>query len=153
MLDAVQIGLKISSIRKAKHLSQEDLADKLFVTRQALSKWETGLAIPSADTLLDICTIFNTSFEEILCLDDTFLQVDERNIFRGHNRAYIVNKLINNELAVDIPNVFYQLSPEERMLVLKAIKENKIQVNQRELVVKLTNSELKYLGRSNIICI
>lgn len=145
MIDFVQVGNKIAKYRKQHNMTQDELAEILFVTRQALSKWENGTSVPSTDTLLNLCKVFNVSFEEILCLDEE-LEIDEENIFHGHERLFIVNKIINNELNVNLANVFYQFSPRERMVVLKAIKEKRINANINELVVKLTESEKKYLG-------
>lgn len=145
MIDFVQVGNKIAKYRKQKNMTQDELAEILFVTRQALSKWENGTSVPSTDTLLNLCKVFNVSFEEILCLDEE-IEIDEENIFHGHERLFIVNKIINNEIDVNLANVFYQFSPRERMVVLKAIKEKRINTNINELVVKLTESEKKYLG-------
>lgn len=145
MIDFVQVGNKIAKYRKQKNMTQDELAEILFVTRQALSKWENGTSVPSTDTLLNLCKVFNVSFEEILCLDEE-IEIDEENIFHGHERLFIINKIINNELNVNLANVFYQFSPRERMVVLKAIKEKRINTNINELVVKLTESEKKYLG-------
>lgn len=145
MIDFVQVGNKIAKYRKQKKMTQDELAEILFVTRQALSKWENGTSVPSTDTLLNLCKVFNVSFEEILCLDEE-IEIDEENIFHGHERLFIINKIINNELNVNLANVFYQFSPRERMVVLKAIKEKRINTNINELVVKLTESEKKYLG-------
>ena len=44
----------IKSIRKSKGLSQEELAIKLNVVRQTISKWEQGLSVPDADALISI---------------------------------------------------------------------------------------------------
>lgn len=145
MIDFVRVGNKITEYRKSANMTQDELADLLFVTRQALSKWENGKGVPSADTLLALCKIFNVSFEEILCLDEK-IDVDKDNIFKGHQRLFIIKKIINNETNIYLPDVFYQFSPSERMLVLKAIKEKKIHTDIDELYVKLTNSEKVYLG-------
>lgn len=145
MIDFVRVGNKITEYRKSANMTQDELADLLFVTRQALSKWENGKGVPSADTLLALCKIFNVSFEEILCLDEK-IDVDKDNIFKGHQRLFIIKKIISNETNIYLPDVFYQFSPSERMLVLKAIKENKIHTDIDELYVKLTNSEKVYLG-------
>ena len=145
MIDFVQVGNKIAKYRKQKNMTQDELAEILFVTRQALSKWENGTSVPSTDTLLNLCKVFNVSFEEILCLDEE-IEIDEENSFHGHERVFIINRSINNELNVNLANVFYQFSPRERMVVLKAIKEKRINTNINELVVKLTESEKKYLG-------
>lgn len=50
----------IKAIRKAKGLSQEELAEKLNVVRQTVSKWEQGLSVPDADLLIAISEILET---------------------------------------------------------------------------------------------
>ena len=56
---------KLQKLRKEKGFSQEELADKLEVTRQSVSKWESGQTYPEMDKLLAICKIFNCTLEEI----------------------------------------------------------------------------------------
>ncbi len=50
----------IKAIRKSKGLSQEELAIKLNVVRQTISKWEQGLSVPDADMLISISEVFET---------------------------------------------------------------------------------------------
>ncbi len=145
MIDFVKVGKKIQQLRIEKQYSQDVLAEKLYVTRQALSRWENGLSFPSIDTLLELCKVLNTSFEELLCLDQP-LEIDPNNIFNGYDRQIIINKIINKEIDISLSDVFYQFSPTERLQVLKAIKEGKIICNMDDLLVKLTLSEQKFLG-------
>ena len=56
---------KLVNLRKEKKYSQEELADKLDVTRQSVSKWESGQTYPEMDKLISICKIFNCSLEEL----------------------------------------------------------------------------------------
>ena len=49
MIDFVKVGNRIQTLRRNSNLSQESLAEQLFITRQALSKWENGTSIPSID--------------------------------------------------------------------------------------------------------
>ena len=146
MIDAVQVGLKISALRKKNKMSQEELAEKLFVTRQALSKWELGQGLPSIDTIIELAKIFSTDFEDLLCLGEDNLKINKDNIFSGHSRSYIINKLINNELDVKLEEVFDKLSNYERILILKSIKNHKTRANINELLHHLTNDEKTYLG-------
>lgn len=148
MIDFVRVGQQITLHRRKNNLTQDMLADKLFVTRQALSKWENGTGVPSTDTILELCKIFSIGIEELLCLnDDKPIDIDPENIFSGHERTYIVDKLINHEIDVNLADVFYQLSPTERMRVLKSIKE-KDELVLDDLYVKLTISEQKFIGGS-----
>jgi transcriptional regulator with XRE-family HTH domain len=149
MIDFVEVGNKIAQQRKAHKLSQEELADQLYITRQALSKWENGTSIPSIDSLLELCKIFEISFEEMLCLEKD-IEVDPDNLFVGHERSFIIEQIIKKKIKVNIPDVLYQMSPAERLVILKAIKEDKLEVDTEELICKLTKSEMRYLTGGNV---
>ncbi len=145
MIDSYEVGRKISSLRLSQNLTQEELAEKLYVTRQALSRWERGQAVPPVEIVVELGRIFNVSFDEILCLNETF-DVDPENIFKNHDRQLIINRIISGDLEVDIPNVFYQFSPLERIHILSKVKDGTIKTDLNELIVRLTPSELKFLG-------
>ena len=70
MIDFRKVGRKISSYRKRKNLSQDELAERMYVSRQLVSKWENGTEIPKIDHIIDLCEIFDVNFEELLCLND-----------------------------------------------------------------------------------
>ena len=53
-------------LRKMKNMSQEQLAERLDISRQAVSKWESGNGYPETDKLISICEIFNCSMDEII---------------------------------------------------------------------------------------
>ena len=57
---------KIVKLRKEKMLTQEELAEKLDVTRQTISKWELGQTVPDKDELIKLSQIFNVSIDEML---------------------------------------------------------------------------------------
>ena len=145
MIDFVRVGKKITNLRRQLNMSQEELANSLFITRQCLSKWEVGTSIPNIEMILKLSKIFKVSIEEILCLDDK-IEIDEENIFSGHERNFIINKLINNELDIKLSNIFYQLSPSERMLILRKIKDGITRCDISELMCKLTDVEKIFLG-------
>ena len=56
----------IHVLRTKKGLSQDELAEKLFVTRQAVSRWETGETVPGVETLKLLSTLFNVSINTLL---------------------------------------------------------------------------------------
>ena len=56
----------LKKLRKDNNLSQEDLAEKLNVSRQSVSKWEQGLAYPEMDKVLQICKMFDLNIDELL---------------------------------------------------------------------------------------
>lgn len=61
---------RIQLLRKEKGMSQEDLAEKLGVSRQAVAKWETGLSYPDVDNLITLSSIFHISIDSMLKEDE-----------------------------------------------------------------------------------
>ena len=62
----MNIGEKIYNLRKKKNMSQEDLASVLNVSRQTISKWETGESNPDIDKIVPLCNFFEISTDEFL---------------------------------------------------------------------------------------
>ena len=60
------IGEKILKLRTAKGISQEQLAEKVAVSRQSVSKWEMDQALPQIDKVLQLAEIFSVSTDELL---------------------------------------------------------------------------------------
>lgn len=60
------IGEKILNMRKARGWSQEELAERVRVTRQAVSRWESGSAKPDADKIVALCDLFGVSADYLL---------------------------------------------------------------------------------------
>lgn len=64
----MNMGEKILKLRKARGWSQEELAEQLNVTRQAVSRWESDAAKPDADKITALCGIFGVSADYLLCM-------------------------------------------------------------------------------------
>ena len=62
----MDIAEKIIKLRKTNGWSQEDLAEKLYVSRQAISRWENGTALPDAENVLQISKLFNVTTDYLL---------------------------------------------------------------------------------------
>lgn len=60
------LGEKILNMRKARGWSQEELADRAGVSRQAVSRWESGSAKPDADKIVAVCDLFGVSTDYLL---------------------------------------------------------------------------------------
>ena len=65
-MDTLKIGRYIQRLRKAAGMTQKDLAEKLNLSFQAVSKWENGDALPDTGILLDLCDILNTTVDKLL---------------------------------------------------------------------------------------
>lgn len=76
----MDIGEKLFELRKEKNLSQEEVAEKLNVTRQTVSKWETNQSTPDFDKIVPICELFGISTEELLTGKNPEEKVLEDNI-------------------------------------------------------------------------
>ncbi len=61
---------KLYELRKKNGLSQEQLAERLGVSRQAVSKWESGKAVPESDTLVSISDVFHVTLDYLLKEND-----------------------------------------------------------------------------------
>ncbi len=61
-----EVANSIKRLRQEKQLSQEQLAEELHVTRQAVSNWENGKTQPDVDTLTQLASIFGVSVERII---------------------------------------------------------------------------------------
>lgn len=62
----MDIGSKLSELRKKKGLSQEEVAYKLNVSRQTVSKWELGQSTPDFDKIKPLCDLYDISADELL---------------------------------------------------------------------------------------
>ena len=82
----MSLGTQIQSYRKRAHLSQEQLAEQLGVSRQAVTKWESGQSAPSTKNLAQLAGILNVSLDELAELTaetDTAAEPDQKEIDHG----------------------------------------------------------------------
>lgn len=64
--DTVEFHEKLQELRKSRGLTQEELAEALFVSRTAISKWESGRGYPSIDSLKEISKFFSVTIDDLL---------------------------------------------------------------------------------------
>lgn len=69
MEDMFMISMRIRELRKQAKLSQEMMAEKIGVSRQAITKWETGLGVPDLENLVAIADLFKLSLDELMGRD------------------------------------------------------------------------------------
>lgn len=62
----MELGNIIKNKRKELHMTQGDLADKLYVSRQTISKWESNILQPDMQNFIELCKLFNCSAENLL---------------------------------------------------------------------------------------
>ena len=62
----MELNERLAQLRKEHGLSQNDLADQLKVSRQAVSRWEQGLAMPSSDNLIYLSKLYGITLDELI---------------------------------------------------------------------------------------
>ncbi len=117
----MDLGKKIMTMRNEKNLSQEQLAEKLNVTRQTISNWENGKFYPDIDSLVNLSKFFNVSLDVLLSYDDKVLDYlkDSTDIVKSNKNilyavllnilliiAFIIVGIIFNESASIIIIIF-----------------------------------------------
>ena len=117
---------KLKKLRKENNLTQEELADKLNISRQAITKWETTNAIPDIDNLKELSILFNVSIDELV-RDDKDVKINIINKYSylkeieiDHIKHFdIVTSKVNEVNIISIKDELVKvelLSNEESML-------------------------------------
>ena len=82
----IEFGEKLQELRKARSLTQEQLAEALYVSRTAVSKWESGRGYPSIDSLREVSRFFSVTIDELISPDDvvSVAQAERRSFAHGY---------------------------------------------------------------------
>ena len=65
-MDMIKTGDFLRSLRKAKGLTQEDVAARLMLSPKTISRWESGLGLPDISIITDVATLYDVTVDEIL---------------------------------------------------------------------------------------
>ncbi len=89
----IEIANRLQQLRKQNNFSQEELAEKIGVSRQAISKWERAEASPDTDNLLLLAKLYNVSLDQMLRTDESILNLnyDFRNVSENNTDAKFEN--------------------------------------------------------------
>lgn len=82
----MELHEKLQELRKQKGLTQKELAERLYVSRTAISKWETGRGYPNIDLLKQIAAFFDVSLDTLLSKEEMFTiaQTDSKKKLQRH---------------------------------------------------------------------
>lgn len=75
----MEFNEKLQELRRSKGLTQEELAEKLYVSRTAVSKWESGRGYPNIDSLKEISMFFSVSIDELLSSEKLLFIAEKEN--------------------------------------------------------------------------
>ena len=129
---------KLKELRKQKGISQEQLAEKIHVSRQAITKWETGIGIPDIENLLAISSLFNESLDSLLSEEKSLISKHE---FLYESRTeYDLDSPKKIDLKLGTAHeVIIEKTKDEKIQVIAA--SNKLNYLARQVKVKITENE------------
>lgn len=84
------IGKRIQLLRKGKNLSQEELAESLNISRQSISKWESGNTLPDIDKLIQLSEYFNVSLDYLVKGEENRVTNNFKDIFYSISIFFLV---------------------------------------------------------------
>lgn len=102
----MDFGEKIKELREAKGMTQQNLADRLFVTRQTVSRWEGGSRFPDLVTAKNLADILDTTVDSLMA-DDSSMQIEQRARSYGRLAGKIETMVIALCVAISFGNLFF----------------------------------------------
>ena len=105
----MQVGKQIQHYRKEKNLSQDDLAEIIFVSRQSISNWERGATYPDIQNLLLLSKVFEVSLDQLIKGDvETMKQIIHDQEFMRYQKDVVVfGLLLIGSPILSIPLILY----------------------------------------------
>lgn len=164
MISSEQVGKRISMLRKEKQLSQEQLAERLNVSAQAVSKWETGKSLPETTTLPLLSHVLGHSIDSILMPQElVILTAIYTDGLEDHDVTHFVNQfVVGNRLTLTVcdqifPN--YMDNDRTKLLLIKyqtptgiystyIMKDNLLSIDIYSKEYTFKTGELEYLFAS-----
>ncbi len=90
----MEFSEKLQELRKSRSMTQEELAESLFVSRTAISKWESGRGYPSIDSLKEISRFFSVTIDDLICSDEMITVAEnDKKEFISKYISFICNAL------------------------------------------------------------
>lgn len=86
---------KLQELRKERGLTQEELAEALYVSRTAISKWESGRGYPSIDSLKEISSFFSVSIDDLLSGERLISIAEKENKTNIQNMSYMLGGIVD----------------------------------------------------------
>ena len=106
-MDQVKIGKFIAACRKQEGLTQMQLAEKLNITDRAVSKWETGKAMPDTSIMLELCGVLKINVTDLLCgevvtMENNNKQLENNLLELAKQKEQADKRLLSLEIVVGV---------------------------------------------------
>ena len=146
----MKFGENLKIIRKNKKMSQEQLAEKVNVSRQSVSKWENGEAYPEMNNILELCKIFNCKINDLIhndmsdisSLDEEiimnvvkFNEQKQKKVKTLSNTISLISKISGIILKVAIPFVLLAMILLPYLISKVEIKDNEISFKNEKITL------------------
>lgn len=109
------LGTKISDLRKARKMTQDELADEMGVSSQAVSKWENDLSIPDLPILIQLAEFFHVTMDDLVREKERTVELvaeeDRKNIEKMFLRVYVDSKE-GDRVRVNLPLALVKMAVE-----------------------------------------
>ena len=146
----MKFGDNLKKIRKSKKMSQEELAEKVNVSRQSVSKWENGEAYPEMNNILELCKIFNMKINDLVHADMSDISsLDEEivmSVAKFNNKKQSQVKRVCNviELIGKIGGIVLKVAIPFLILAMLLVPYivNNIEIVENEISFKTDNIKL-----------
>ena len=107
----IEIANRLVKLRKEKGLSQEQLAEELGISRQAVSKWERAESSPDTDNLICLAKLYNMSLDDLLMTEDDLETIKEEQVKNNNESFFNINskgihiKDENDEVKISVTGI------------------------------------------------
>ncbi len=91
----MELNEKLQELRKSKGMTQEELAEALYVSRTAISKWESGRGTPSIESLKQISAFFSVSIDDLLSAEKALSLAEQEHKVLQQNQVHLWNGIID----------------------------------------------------------
>lgn len=139
MFDSKKFGAYISKLRKKADMTQSELADRLNLTRQAISKYECGDSFPDITILVSIAEIFNISLDELIVSGDPTKK--EAEILEGAAIGQDLSDTLDSLSVKDFVNIAPLLKPSLLDNLAKSLAKHGIDISSIILLAEYLNDD------------
>lgn len=113
----MKIGDKLKKARMDKNLTQEEVAEKIFVSRQSISNWENNRTYPDIGNVLALSDLYQISLDELLKGSDNFMEHLEESTDLVKSNKKLMALIVLALIAMIVMAIFTEFLPERVFLV------------------------------------
>lgn len=137
------LGMKISELRKMKKMTQDELAEKMSVSSQAVSKWENDLSIPDLPILVQLAQFFHVSLDDLVIEKEKTVQLvpeeSRKNIEDMFLRVYI-DSSEGDRVRVNLPLALVKMACDMGLDIPQLTNNASLQGLDLNMIMKMIES-------------